>query len=116
MVQILKNAGAGFQMDTKELFLSSFERCLMLVINVAVVAALVFFAENKMPVRGCIIAVICMAMASFIPGFLIAFSTKDYLEIYTRDTALCLVYIVLSVMAFCGAATLNALKYSLKDS
>lgn len=115
MVEMLKNADAELQTDTKELFLSSFERCLMLVINVAIVAALVFFVENKMPVRGCIIAMICMVMASFVPGFLIAFSTKDYLQIYTRDTALWLVYIVLSVMALCGIVTLNGLKYSLND-
>lgn len=115
IMELLKNADTELQMNTKELFLSSFERFLMLVINVAIVAALVFFIENKMSVRGFIIALICMVMSSFIPGFLIAFSTKDYLEIYTRDTALLLVYIVLSMMAFCSVVTLNVLKYSLKD-
>lgn len=115
IVAIAGDADAKLETQTSELFLSSYERVLMFIIHIAIVVILAYFIENKMPVRGCMIALLCMVLESFVPGFLIAFSTTDYLELYTRNTALALVYVVLSVMAFCGMIILNALKYAMKD-
>lgn len=115
LVEMVKQTDTELYTGTGELFLSFFERCLMMVIHVGIVVSLVYFIENKIYVRGCLIALLCLLLESFVPGFLIAFSTPAYLELYTRSTALILVYVILFVMAVCCVMIMNMLRYSLQD-
>ncbi|MDE6434272.1 MAG: hypothetical protein K2L07_08585 [Lachnospiraceae bacterium] len=101
--------------STAELFLSCYERILFIVILAAVMISLVYFVEQKMPVRGILIALLCDTLLHFLPGFLIAFTTTSYIEVFERPVALALSYIILTAGAAAGIAVMNALKYSLKD-
>lgn len=114
--QVIINSEAEIDATTVELFLSAYERILMMIIQIAIVVTLVYFIEIKMSVRGGIIAIIWQTLASFLPGFFIAFSLKNYYEVYDRSLALGLVYIVLTVTAICSAIVLKSLTYSLTDN
>ncbi|MCM1179097.1 MAG: hypothetical protein NC347_02480 [Clostridium sp.] len=101
--------------STAELFMSCYERILFMVILTAVMVSLVYFVEQKMPVRGFLIALVCHTLLYFLPGFLIAFTTVSYIEVFDRTTALSLSYIVLTAGAVAGIAVMNALQYALRD-
>lgn len=101
--------------STAELFLSCYERLLFMVILAAVMISLVYFVEQRMPVRGFVIALLCHTLIHFLPGFFIAFTTTSYIEVFERPVALALSYIVLTAGTVAGIAVMNALKYSLKD-
>lgn len=115
IVELLKDSETELNTTTVELFLSGYERILMMVIHIAIMVAFVYFIEQKMTVRGSIIVIVCQTLAAFLPGFFIAFSLTNYYEIYDRTVALILVYVVLTMAAFCGGIVLNSLKYALKD-
>lgn len=115
IIELLQKKEMNLNTETAELFLSGYERMLMMVIHVAVLVSFVYFIEQKMALRGSIITMICLTMAAFLPGFLIAFSLKNYYEVYDRTVGLVLVYILLTAGAICGGVVLNSLKYSLKD-
>lgn len=115
IIELVKNPETELNTTTVELFLSCYERILVMLIHIAVMVVLVYFIEQKMAVRGSVIAVLCLTMASFLPGFFIAFTLKNYYEVYDRNVALILVYVVLTMAAFCSGIVLNGLKYSLKD-
>ncbi|MDO5156114.1 MAG: hypothetical protein Q4D51_09110 [Eubacteriales bacterium] len=104
-----------FDTSVVELYFSSFERVLYLIIYVAVVVGLVYLIEQIMSVRGIVISWLCITFANFLPGFLIAFTTKSYNETFERPIALFLSYLVLTVGALTGIVVMNALKYALKD-
>ena len=115
IIELVKNSETELNTTTVELFLSGYERILVMLIHIAIMVVLVYFVEQKMSVKGSLIAVLCLTMASFLPGFFIAFSLENYYEVYDRNVALTLVYIVLTVAAFCSGIVLNGLKYALKD-
>lgn len=115
IIELLQKPETALNTSTTELFLSAYERILMMVINMAVIVAFVYFIEQKMVLRGSVITMICLTLTSFLPGFFIAFSLKNYYEVYDRSVALLLVYILLTMAAFCGGIVLNSLKYSFKD-
>ena len=115
IVELLQKPETDINTTTTELFLSGYERILMMVIHIAIIIAFVYFIEQKMVLLGSIIIMICLTLAAFLPGFLIAFSLKNYYEVYDRSVALLLIYILLTVAAFCGGIVINSLKYSLKD-
>ena len=115
IIEIKKGTELELGTTAVELFLSGYERILIMIIEVAIVVTLVYFMEQRMSVRGGLIAVFWQAVVAFFPGFLIAFSLSDYLEVYDRTIALTLVYFVLTVTTIAAVIILNALKYQLKD-
>lgn len=115
IIELLKDAEAELSSATVEFFLSGYERILLMLIEVTLVVVLVYFIEQKMAVRGAVIKAFCHTLAAFLPGFFIAFSLKNYYEVYDRSVALVLVYILLTAAAFSSCIVLNSLKYSLRD-
>lgn len=115
IIELIKNGEQKLDVSITELFLSGYERILIMIIRVSLMAVLVYFMERKKPVIGVIIKVFCHTLVSFLPGFFIAFSTVNYFEVYDRSVALILVYVVLTVAAFTAAVVLNSLKYSFKE-
>lgn len=115
IVMIVKEDAEKLGTATGELFLSGYERILFMIIHVAVMVALVYFVEQNMGVRGSLIALFCHALFSFLPGFFLAFTTKNYTEVFDRTAALTFSYIVLTMGAVAGLVVINALKYTLKD-
>lgn len=115
IIELVHNPETELSTTTVELFLSAYERILVMLIHIAVMVFLVYFIEEKMTVRGSVIAVLCLTLASFLPGFFIAFTLENYYQVYDRNVALVLVYVVLTMAAFCSTIVLKGLKYSLKD-
>lgn len=115
IIELMKDASQKLGVSTLELFLSGYERLLIMIIRVSLVALLVYFIQQKRAVLGVILKVICHTMASFLPGFFIAFSLPVYFEVYDRSVALILVYVVLTAMAFTFGVILNSIKYSFQD-
>ena len=116
IVEYAKDTSQEISATAGELFLSGYERILIMIIEVAILMALVYFIEQKMTVRGICIQLICHTLVSFLPGFFIAFSTTSYYEVFDRSTTLIFVYIVLTVGAACAIALLNAMRYSMVDA
>ena len=88
----------------------------MLVIETAILMALIYFIEQKMTIRGIVIQLLCHTIVTFLPGFFIAFSTTSYYEVFDRSTTLVFVYIILTVAAVCSVVLLQAMKYSMLDA
>ena len=116
VVELVKESETELNTTSTELFLSSYERVLLMVIHIAIVVTLVYFIEHKMTVQGNLIAVFCHTLVSFLPGFFIAFTLTNYYEVYDRSIALILVYIVLTAAAISSLIILNSFKYELSDS
>ncbi len=115
IIEMIKGTDAELTTTAIELYLSGYERLLLILIQITMIVVLVYFAEQKMTVRGAMIKVLCQTITGFLPGFLMAFTYKDFYEVYDRKWALALIYIFLTAAAFCSAVVLNSLKYALKD-
>lgn len=115
IVEMIKGTEAELTATTVELYLSGYERILLMLIQITMIVVLVYFVEQKMTVRGMVIKVVCQTITGFLPGFLMAFTYKDFYEVYDRKWALAFIYIFLTAAAFCSAVVLNSLKYALKD-
>ncbi|MDE6760333.1 MAG: hypothetical protein K2J90_06550 [Lachnospiraceae bacterium] len=115
IIEMIKGTEAELTATTIELYLSGYERFLLMLIQITMIVVLVYFVEHKMTVRGVMIKVLCQTITGFLPGFLMAFTYKDFYEVYDRQWALALIYIFLTAAAFCSAVVLNSLKYALKD-
>lgn len=115
IVQYVKNSDMEFSISANELMLSGYERVLLAIIGTGLIVILVYFIEQNMMIRGIIIKTIVHAIIAFLPGFFIAFSTKNYLEVFDRSTTLIMVYVVLTTAAIAAAAVLNGLKWKLYD-
>ncbi len=115
IIEMIKGTEAELTTTTIELYLSGYERILLMLIQITMIVVLVYFVEQKMTVRGMMIKVLCQTITGFLPGFLMAFTYKDFYEVYDRKWALALIYIFLMAAAFCSAVVLNSLKYALKD-
>ena len=116
IIEYAKDTSQEISATAGELFLSGYERILIMIIELAILMALIYFIEQKMTVRGICIQLICHTLVSFLPGFFIAFSTSSYYEVFDRSTTLVFVYIVLTVAMICSVALLNAMKYSMVDA
>lgn len=114
IVELAKGSDMELNSTSVELFLTGYERILMSVIQIAIFIIFIYFIEQNMAVRGGLIAVFCHMLTAFLPGFFIAFSLKDYFEVYDRSAALLLVYVVLTAAAVTGAVILYNLRYALK--
>lgn len=98
-----------------ELFLSGYERILLTIIGTGLILILAYFIEQKMSVRGIIIKVISNTLIAFLPGFFIAFSTKNYLEVFDRSITLVMVYVVLTAAGLSSIAVMNSLKWKMYE-
>ena len=115
IIEIVKGSELTLDTTATELFLSGYERVLLLIIEMAVVVVLVYFIQKKMTIQGTLVATFCYMIVAFLPGFLIAFSLPEYLEVFHRSTALVLVYIVLTATAVASLVILYAFKKLIND-
>lgn len=115
IVEMVKGTELELDVSISELFLSCYERVLLFVIEMAIIVVLVYFIQRRMPVRGMLIAIFCYTMVSFLPGFFIAFSLPEYLEVFHRSTALLMVYIILTATALASAVILKVCKNLLDE-
>lgn len=115
IVEIAKGSDVQLSTNATELFLSGYERILIMIIEIAVVVVMIYFMEQSMSLRGELIAVVCYTIVSFVPGFFIAFSLPEYFEVYDRFLGLLLAYVVLTAAAITSLIVLNAYKYRLRD-
>lgn len=115
LIQISKGTDIELGTSTTELFLSGYERMLLLLIDIALVMVLTYFVRNKMSCVGVLVATFVDTLVSFLPGFFIAFSLSDYLELYGRSVALIMVYILLTATAITGMVVVHALKSKFKE-
>lgn len=116
IIEYIRDHSQEIDATAGELFLSGYERILMLVIETAILMALIYFMEQKMTIRGIVIQLLCHTIVTFLPGFFIAFSTTGYYEVFDRSTTLVFVYIILTVAAVCSITLLQAMKYSMVDA
>ena len=115
IIELVKGSDMELNTTVAELFLTGYERILMSVIQIAIFIVFIYFIEQNMALRGGLIAVICHMLAAFLPGFFIAFSLKNYYEVYDRSVALILTYIVLTAAAITGVVILYSLRRLLND-
>ena len=114
-MEYTNNKDSKLNTTVGELLMSGYERILLTIIGIALIVSLIYFIEQKMTVRGVIIKVLCQAVIAFMPGFLIAFSTKDMLEVFDRSTSLIMVYVLMTAAAFSAVAVLNGLKWKMYE-
>ncbi|MDE6626267.1 MAG: hypothetical protein K2K56_07845 [Lachnospiraceae bacterium] len=114
IIMLVGESDGSLSASAGELFMSAYERILLSVIQIAIFVLLVHFVQQKMMLRGSLIAVFCQSFTAFVPGFLIAFSLKDYYEVYDRKVGLGLTYIILTMAAVTSAVILYSLRHELK--
>lgn len=115
LVNCIKENNYNINSTAEALFLSEFERILLSITGVGLIVCLTYFIEEKMTIWGIVIKVVCQTLVAFLPGFLIAFSTSDLLEVFDRGFALVIVYIILFAVTVCAAAFMNSVKWKMWD-
>lgn len=101
--------------STGAVILSVYERILMTIIGTGLIVIFIYFVEQKMDVRGIVIKVLCQAFVLFFPGFFIAFSTTDYLEVFDRSITLVMVYVLMTAAAVSAFVIMNSLKWKMYE-
>ena len=114
-VTLINDKEAKLSLATADLILSVYERIIVMMIGTGLIVTIIYFAEQKMLIKGAIIKVLCQTLISFLPGFFIAFSTKNYLELFDRSVTLVMVYLVLTASAVCALAFMNSVKWKLYE-
>lgn len=115
IVGSVKDKDTELVVSNWELLLSGYERVLLTVIDIGLVVLMIYLIENKMTVRAVFLKVILQTIIAFLPGFFIAFSMKNYLEVFDRSTTFIMVYIVLTAAAICSATVLNGVKWKMYE-
>lgn len=115
IIELVRGSELELGTTATELFLSGYERLLILIIDAAIVTSLVCLVKKKMTVRGGAIATFCYTMVSFLPGFFLAFTLKDFYEVFDRSIALVLVYVVLTATAIASIVILRVLRNLISD-
>lgn len=110
IVELIKGTEMELGTTVGELLLSGYERMLILIIDASIVTALVYFMEKKMSIRGALVATFCYGMVAFLPGFFLAFTLKDFYEVFDRSIALTMIYVILTATAVAGIVILRVLK------
>lgn len=106
IILLIKGTEGEMATSVMELFLSAYERVLVFVIEIALLVVLAFMIQKKQCVLGTVVTVFTGTLVGFLPAFFIAFSTVQYLELYSRNVALIIVYVFLSVTALTGCVIL----------
>lgn len=115
IIEIVKGSELKLNVSVAELFLSGYERLLLLVIELAIVVSLTYFIQRHKVIGGVLAAVFAHTMVAFLPGFFIAFSLPDYYEVFDRSTSLLMVYIVLTATSLAAIVILKVAKKVLWD-
>lgn len=113
IILLVKESEESLSTSAGELFMSAYERILLSVIQITIFAVLVYFIQQKMALRGGLIAVICHTLVTFLPGFCIAFSLVNYYEVYDRKVGLGLAYVILTAATVTSGVVLYNLRYEL---
>lgn len=116
IVHLMKDDKLEINVSSLELFLSGYERLLIIIIQIGIIASFIYFMEHNMRIRACIIKVFCHTLVMFLPGLFLAFTTKNYYEVYDRSIALILIYVIFTASAFTSLVVLNSIKYSFFDT
>lgn len=112
IVAMVQKSEGVLSTSVTELFLSAYERILIMVIEIALLVILAYFVQKGHTVSGVAITVLCNTLFGFLPAFFLAFSTVQYLSLYSRTTALVMIYVFLSVSALTGIVILWNFRYS----
>ena len=115
IVMYIKDRTNEITVSLKSIVLSGFERVLMTIVGTGLIVILVYFVEQRMDIRGIILKVFCHMLVLFLPGFFIAFSTKEYLEVFDSSVTLVMVYVVLAAAAICSYAVMDSLKWRMYE-
>lgn len=99
IIYMIKGEEGDLSTGVTELFLSAYERLLIFVVELALLMVLAYFVQKKHSFLGTAVTGFCGTLLGFLPAFFIAFSTTQFLEIYSRTTALIIVYVFLTAAA-----------------
>jgi len=110
IIELIKETDMQLATTANDLFLSGYERILLLIIEAGILVVLAYFFGRKMYIRGGIVAILCNTLIAFLPGFFIAFSLPDYYEVFDRSIALVMVHVVLTASAVASVIIGNVLK------
>lgn len=111
IILLIQGTEGELSTSVMELFLSSYERILIFIIEISLLVVLAYFVQKKHGVLGSFITIFCGTLVGFLPAFFIAFSTVQYLELYSRNVALIIIYVFLTVAAVAGVVILWNLLY-----
>ncbi len=115
LIKCIREKSFELNVSANELFLSDFERLILSVTGTGLIVFLIYYMEQDMTFKGILIKVLCQAVVAFLPGFLIAFTTDDLLEIFDRSIALIMIYLLLSATAICAWAFLDSVKWKMYE-
>lgn len=115
IVEWIKDSSQEISATAGELVLTGYERILMMIIEIAVWMVLIYLIEQKMTIKGALVQIASYTMITFLPGFLIAFSTSGFYDVFDRTTTLWFVYAILTVAAMCSVTVLYAMKDSMTE-
>lgn len=116
IIQLAKGVGEPYTVNTSELFLSAYERVLIFILEIGLLVVLSYFVQQGKKLFGTGLTVFCGTLVGFLPGFFIAFSTKDFLEIYSRNVAYILIYLLLSFAAITSIVVIYSLRFSFHEN
>lgn len=115
LIDIFKNGQSQLEQSTGDILLTSFERFLLTIIGTGLIVIFIHWIEEKSDFKAVIFKVLAQAFVAFIPGFLIAFSTEDFLEVFDRSTTLIMSYVILSAAAFACFILIDSLKWKMYE-
>ncbi len=114
-IELVKKDVGDLVVTNVQLFLSSYERILFFLIHTAVFAGLAWMLRRGFRMRACAAFLGVETLVAFLPGFFMAFSTVQYLEVYDHKVGLFLIYVFLTAAAVTGAVILKAIRYGFDD-
>ncbi|MCR5702494.1 MAG: YhfC family intramembrane metalloprotease [Lachnospiraceae bacterium] len=115
LIDIIKNGQKEIGQSTSDLLLTSLERFLLTIIGTGLIVIFIHWIEEKSDIKAVLFKAIAQGIIAFIPGFLVAFSTEDFLEVFDRSTTLIMVYIILGAAAFASFIVTDSLKWKMYE-
>lgn len=115
LIEMARGTEGEIGTSPAELFLSGYERVLFLIIHMSLLFVMAYMIQKKRYI-GLPVIIFCESLAGFLPGFFLAFSTTKFLEIYSRNTALIIIYILLTLFALTGLGLMGYFRYSFEKT
>lgn len=115
VIQLLKKEEGDLIVTNVQLFLSTYERLLFFLIHTAVFAGFAWMLRKGFRMRACAVFLLVETLIAFLPGFFMAFSTVQYLEVYDHVVGLFLIYVFLTAVAVTGAVILRGIRYEFDE-
>lgn len=94
-----------------ELFLSAYERVIVTIIHIGLISILAYMIQKQKGMVGFVLVSFAGALFDFLPDFFLSFSTSAFLELYSRNAALIMIYLVLTTAAVTALAILFNICY-----